>query len=143
MHNTPILHIEYHCGLLLFGFFLSLEMSSKFKGPNEVDLFQRCRGRQRRRCLPRNAHVNDRFYWRRLFYLQLSPFFSMGRCQASHVILRQASSFMRARLQRRAGSVEVRGEVPQFRLAAHVEAQGCDDSLTPRPPKKRARGCHL
>ena len=40
MHNTPILHIEYHCGLLLFGFFLSLEMSSKFKGPNEVDLFQ-------------------------------------------------------------------------------------------------------
>lgn len=30
----------------------------------------------------------------------------------------------------------------KFRLAAHVEAQGCDDSLTPRPPKKRARGCH-
>ena len=30
----------------------------------------------------------------------------------------------------------------KFRLAAHGEVQGCDDSLTPRPPKKRARGCH-
>ena len=35
-HNTPILQIEYHCGLLIF--FLSFEMSSK--DPDEVDLFQ-------------------------------------------------------------------------------------------------------
>jgi len=33
-------------------------------------------------------------------------------------------------------------EGPGIECPGHVEAQGCDDSLTARPPKKRARGCH-
>ena len=107
-------------------FFLSFEMSSKGKDPNEVDLFQQTwQVQEIALCGEKNVaaakegavypgmHMSmTDFTGEGFFTCSCHLFFSMGRCQASHVILRQASSFMRARLQCRAGGVEVCGEVP-------------------------------
>ena len=107
-------------------FFLSFEMSSKGKDPTEVDLFQQTwQVQEIAQCGEKDVaaakegavypgmHMSMTDFTGEGFFTCSCHLFSPWDAVKRHMsYCRQASSFMRARLQRRAGGVEVCGEVP-------------------------------